>query len=364
MKNTTSSILLSLLTFMFVIFVPHLSQAQPFSRIVFFGDSLTDNGNLYAFLLQYMPKSPPYHEGRFTDGPVWSDFVNQYYALPTDNYAVGGQTAIYHNPFEGYLPYPLSFSLNSYVLRTLGTDRSTSLFIIWEGANDYLTGVKNTDELTTNVIASIKYTIENLIYYGGKNIIVINLPDLSHIPFSNNNPNKEMLHNATTIHNLKLEAAIAELQAAYKDATINLYSMYDLFNDFTTHVDAYNKKYQTHVKNTSESCWAGGYTFTKQKISEAMIMQQIDNHMYVQSKALTASNANQLNGNEIASAIIKSPALFEAYQVSMLAATGVTPCEHPDDYMFWDAVHPTTIAHKVIYLNMIEFINQHYQIEK
>lgn len=363
MKNKIHSILLSMVASLMVIFVSHAAHAQnttSFSKIVFFGDSLTDNGNLYYYFLGVMPKSPPYYEGRFANGPVWSDFIDQHYNhLKSTNYAVGGQTAIYHNPIDGYLPYPLYFSLDSYLTRTFNTDRSDTLFFIWEGANDYLNGVKNLDETTTDVIASIKYTLENLIYYGGKNFIVINLPDLSIIPFGKNNPNKSMLYAATIMHNLKLDAAIAELQSGYKNININLYNMHDLFNDFITHLDAYNKKYQTHLSNTTGSCWTGGYTLTPNNTSETMIAQQIENNFYTQSKML--GNHHKLNADDISHTILASATLLETYKVGTLATAGAKPCTNPDNYMFWDLVHPTTVAHKVLSLNMIDFINQHYK---
>lgn len=42
----------------------------PFSRIVMFGDSLSDTGKMYGKMRGYLPSSPPYYQGRFSNGPV------------------------------------------------------------------------------------------------------------------------------------------------------------------------------------------------------------------------------------------------------------------------------------------------------
>lgn len=43
--------------------------ASAFSGLYVFGDSLSDNGHLYA-LTGGFPPDPPYHQGRFSNGPV------------------------------------------------------------------------------------------------------------------------------------------------------------------------------------------------------------------------------------------------------------------------------------------------------
>ena len=38
-----------------------------------FGDSLSDTGKMYDKMRGYLPSSPPYHQGRFSNGPSgWS----------------------------------------------------------------------------------------------------------------------------------------------------------------------------------------------------------------------------------------------------------------------------------------------------
>jgi len=49
------------------------ASAQSYNRLVVFGDSLSDNGNLYAVSGQ--PVSPPYFQGRFSNGPVFTELL-------------------------------------------------------------------------------------------------------------------------------------------------------------------------------------------------------------------------------------------------------------------------------------------------
>jgi outer membrane lipase/esterase len=45
-----------------------------FSNAYFFGDSLSDTGNIYAFTGFTQP-TPPYFNGRFSNGPVWVEYL-------------------------------------------------------------------------------------------------------------------------------------------------------------------------------------------------------------------------------------------------------------------------------------------------
>lgn len=366
MKKYYRYLLSQVITFICIILASTLSYAQtpaPFSKITIFGDSLSDNGNLYYYLLGFLPKSPPYYQGRFSNGPAWSEFVDQYYlnknSVQTVNYAVGGQTTILHNPLDGFLPYTLTMSLDSYLLRTAFQDRSQTLFIVWIGANDYLPGVKKLDELSSNVVGTIKTTIESLIYYGGKNFLVLNLPDLAKTPYARSSTYEADLKAATTVHNLKLDGAVADIQNNYKGVKIELFNSNSLLTDFIDHIDTYNQKYNTHINNTTASCWKGGYTFAARKnISEAAIAQQIEQSQ--QSKSFTRGDNKRIDSTAVAHYIATSPSLLESYNVGEGKKAGLERCSDPDDYLFWDGIHPTAVMHMMISKNVIEFIDKNY----
>ncbi len=63
-----------------------LAQA-PFTQIIVFGDSLSDDGNVFAVTGQ---PPAPYFGGRFSNGLVWPEVAASTWGIPLTNYAYGG----------------------------------------------------------------------------------------------------------------------------------------------------------------------------------------------------------------------------------------------------------------------------------
>src|ERR1700693_2489301 len=76
-----------------------IASASSFSSVVVYGDSLSDNGNLYS-LIGY-PPSPPYYMGRFSNGPVIAEQLAAYLGAPLYDFAVGGATSGVGNYIDG-----------------------------------------------------------------------------------------------------------------------------------------------------------------------------------------------------------------------------------------------------------------------
>lgn len=337
MMKKTIVILIGLLIFSLNVF------ASPIKRIVFFGDSLTDNGNLYKTLLWIIPKSPPYYSGRFSNGPVWSDWISDYflrkYNVDSLNYAVGGATTVSHNLFSGHVPYRLDQEINHYLFQSTiyYGKRSESLFVFWIGANDYIDGQNDIDAAVSAVVNKIAANVNSLIKHGGKYFLIINLPDLAKAPFAKAVSFSDNLHALSVAHNLKLSAAVRQLQTEHPDIKISYFDVNAFFSDIATNIEQYNQKYGTHLKNMSEACWKGGYTLQDpQQHSVDSLSHELHHRM------------NTSDSYSMAQTILHSKDLAEVYRIQQLAAAGVTPCEVPDAYAFWDAVHPTRVVHKII----------------
>jgi phospholipase/lecithinase/hemolysin len=334
------------------------ASSLPFDHIVFFGDSLSDNGNLYSMDFGLLPKSPPYYKGRFSNGPVWSEQVAANFFgnnnIVASNYAVGGETVQYYSPPVSALPYDLSMSFYEYLLRNLHEDHSHTLFVIWIGGNDYLARtIDDADQFTTDVINTLHQNLEAMISRGVKYFVVMNLPDLGKMPYARLAGMEDSLTKLTNAHNTKLETMVIQLRFAYPDIKIHLYDVNTLFSDLLAHTDTYNQKYNLHLSNLTEACWTGGNTLNKlQDSGEISQTLQLDfNKLNKSTKINFAAMANGIKNN---------PALNAAYQVGQLHDSGVVPCSDPDAYVFWDSVHPSAVTHTVISAVMTDDINENF----
>jgi phospholipase/lecithinase/hemolysin/uncharacterized protein YhjY with autotransporter beta-barrel domain len=64
------------------------ASAQQVDRIVAFGDSYVDDGNLFELL--GIPRPAPYSSGRFSNGTNFVDTMAQLLGVPVDNFGIGG----------------------------------------------------------------------------------------------------------------------------------------------------------------------------------------------------------------------------------------------------------------------------------
>ncbi len=126
----------------FLLLISYSTQAGlSIERIIIFGDSLSDTGKMYQKSKGWLPSSPPYHEGRFSDGPIWVDFLKEkikekYSSQVTIiNEAEGGATAAAYEKESWNPTYQvinnLDFEFNQYTKEN--QFRSNDLVIIWAG---------------------------------------------------------------------------------------------------------------------------------------------------------------------------------------------------------------------------------------
>lgn len=338
----------------------HATPVPSFNHIVFFGDSLSDNGNLYSVSFGFIPKSPPYYFGHFSNGKVWSEVVTEHYqqyGVTSDNYAVGGETAVLHNPLGGYLPFTVGASIDDYLIRSRNQDRSKDLFFIWIGANDYLPGSTTLDELTTHVVNNTQAAIEKLIAHGAKRIIVMNLPDMGRSPYAIEKKVNFSLSLATAVHNSKLSTMVRTLQNSYKTVDITLFDINSLLNKLIA---------ANTFKDTTTSCWPGGFMSQAQRDAEtaSSLQNDFDLYMHTHPTELSHTQLSHSDLNALPSFIEHTPALMESYRIGALAAQGVVPCSNPDEHLFWDHIHPTTFVHQLLAIDAIAFIDTHESIIK
>src|SRR3990167_606032 len=197
-----------------------LLEASPLNNIVIFGDSLSDNGNLYEYMQHKLPASPPYYQGRFSNGQVWIEYLSDSYFSTTStqhllNYAFGGAGAT-ENPDSEVL-FTLKREIDSYLLAHQERSDPQSLFIVWIGSNDYLGLTDDTinEDILVDVNTSIKHGLQRLAQTGAKYILILNLPDLGRTPAARLFNVSTLLTKYTNQHNARLQQLYHELQQQY-----------------------------------------------------------------------------------------------------------------------------------------------------
>lgn len=333
-----------LLIFFTLLFSTALMAANTLKEFVILGDSLSDNGNLYK-VLKVVPKSPPYYQGRFSNGPTWADHVGNYfykkYYMDYSNYAYGGATTVLHHlrTDKFIAPMLLQVELDSYFLHSPLKDKDQAIFALWIGANDYLyEKAPDIDDLTSKVVNKITETATTLLEKGAHGVIVMNLPDLASTPYARNHQNQERLAAISKMHNDKLTNAMNILSAKYKDKVL-YYDIYALFTDLLIDPDKYNKRYGTDVTDTRESCWLG-------------TVLGVDNNKFAEDLKISGVESESVKP------ILQSPILNQTYQIGLAYDNGKKPCDNADQHLFWDDLHPTAVIHQVLGKILIEFIEQ------
>ena len=244
------------------------ARPRPVSRMVVFGDSLSDTGNLKRRLLIF--PNTPYWLGRFANGPNWTDYLAERTGLAVQNHAFGGAVAVKHEdvPSESIITaiqQGAQFFLTGSVANQVRDYRERDLlggvvkepaevvYVLWGGANDYISKEPFTGDINTllddpasdagyhrivqEAVASLENQVRLLYAAGARNFVVLNLPNLGKTPIVMQNqsywphgrtqpdPPRRLqlstrLSELTAYHNTRLARALETLDRELPDATI------------------------------------------------------------------------------------------------------------------------------------------------
>ncbi len=198
-----------------------------FSDLYVFGDSLSDTGNAFAATGGLLPPSPPYFQGRISNGSLWVETLAPQLAVTSDpnlNFAVNGATTGIINTTNNLLPegappllIGLQTQIDNFIAETPATDPD-ALYVVWAGANDYLSG-ENLDVQST--VGNLSVAVNKLANIGARNFVLPNLADLGVTPLAQTLPPEQQqgLTLLTEGHNSALAAASPILE---QDPNINI----------------------------------------------------------------------------------------------------------------------------------------------
>ena len=244
-------------------------SAPAFTKVIVFGDSLSDDGNIARrvedlFFLRYPGHDFDYADGRFTNSTntfppalrfagVWHEqLATAFLQVPVAtnsldgglDYAYGGATTnngitqrtVISNttPFGGgQLSIPID-NLGRQITNYLAshTPDPAALYIVWGGGNDLFD-----DASSANVTATadrVGALVTRLAVAGARNFLVPNVPALGDIPHYNSQPGMSATLDAASVsYRTQLDAALdvaaADLVSQGVNAQIFRFDVYTLF---------------------------------------------------------------------------------------------------------------------------------------
>ena len=165
-----------------------LAQNTEFSKLVVFGDSLSDTGNIALINLP-----SPYFRNRISDGPVGVDFIANSIGSNADasrhlfgspqgfNYAVSGGNIV------GTDPEDLAQQVNAHLQRVDQQTDQEALYVIIMGGNDLrdirsITNAAIASQRISAVAAQLDTQIARLVDAGARAFLIANVPNVGRIP--------------------------------------------------------------------------------------------------------------------------------------------------------------------------------------
>ncbi len=236
-----------------LLFFTSLLSAASLNSMVVFGDSLSDNGNLYEFMKHQLPVSPPYFEGRFSNGPVWVELlIRSYYHSDAKahlfNYAFGGAGVLEDEDSDDGL-FTLKREMDSYFLAHQEKADENSMYVIWIGSNNYLGVPPDMDKAVRDVNLGIQHGLQRLVDNGAKHILVVNVPNLGIAPVAREFGAVEELTYLSKQHNILLEQQVKDLQNQYSDIQWIYLDVNKTLEDMVQHPEFYG------LTNVTDTCY-------------------------------------------------------------------------------------------------------------
>jgi len=282
-SRRASQRLLRVLPALLLLLVAVVAQSQRYTKIVVFGDSLSDTGNDFVLFSDigfpfpgpYIlpPPNPPfilnYTLAHFTDGSDTTPSATSYHgvwieqmaaALPSHpaviasqwggtNYAYG-----YGNTFNGTTTFNLfdsitvnvenvGMQIDDYLATHPAIDKNT-LVVFWAGANNLTeaVGEPNAPQLIINGAIAQVGNIQRLINAGATQFLVLSVPNLGAVPRFNSSPtDSAAFKQASILFNATLDTGVSLLPILNfgRHLTIQRLDVFSVMNNIVAHPGNY-----------------------------------------------------------------------------------------------------------------------------
>lgn len=272
----------------------HNDDLSTINKIVSFGDSISDTGNIYNGSQWLFPNDNSWFLGHFSNGFVWSEYLAEHQDIPVYTWAIGGA--------EGEDKYVVLTGIDGqidsyleYMQLSKHYDPKDTLVTFEFGLNDFVNDDRSVDEVSDDFSDALKKLAEN----GIENMVVLNLPDATLAPqFKyNTDGTTEEVREKILAFNAFIETEVALYQA--QGLNFVLYDTSTLFDNIIESPESYG------LRNTSDSC---------------LDINRSSSIDYLQTHALRSDCSTYGS----------------------------------DSYLFWGVTHPTTKTHNIIADEIIE----------
>lgn len=255
--------------------VTALGAQGAYSSLTFFGDSLSDTGNLYQLSGQTFPPSPPYYDGRRSDGPLWVEHLAAGLGLPGASapLAAGGSNFSIIGALSGQDGYGgltdvglLSQVFAYWPALTGGVVDPGGLYVIGIGANDLFVAVESDSGMDAAAIAQREGAVDealdnlgrvltHLAGKGARQFLVANVPDLSLVPEALALGTSAAYDQTTRYFNTHLGSRLDTFRRAFAVGVAEL-DFYGIARAVTADASAGGQQYG--LSNAVEPCLAPG----------------------------------------------------------------------------------------------------------
>lgn len=168
------------------------AQAVP-SNMFVFGDSLMDTGNLYIATTgagSPTPISPPYFNGRFSNGPLFDELIAGTYGITLTPSLLGGNNFSWAGAqtgtgvTNGFIPNVQNQISSFLSSRPGGITDPNAVYWIEGGGNDVLPASQSADVPAAIgvIVNNIATEILTLAGSGAKNFVIVNVPNVGATP--------------------------------------------------------------------------------------------------------------------------------------------------------------------------------------
>ncbi len=239
--NKTTVTVIGLIGLVILVLAPlNRTYAQSnFSRLIVFGDSLSDTGNLAIVDLPV-----PYFDNRISDGPVLADLLAREIGSNAERSghlfgnAVGFNYAVAGGNILGNDPEDLTPQVSAYLQRVNDAADTSALYLVFMGGND-LRGLRSQPSLSAaqsqiaSIVEELNFNLRRLVNAGARHFIVPNVANIGRIPETLTREVQEpgisaRAENYTQLYN---NAVSQMLQAYQQDSRFTLVE-FDLFSAF------------------------------------------------------------------------------------------------------------------------------------